>query len=82
MEIKTVRDLMTALYTSFGNYPAYFITEAGSTLSRRGVLLGLATEARFVRDGESVDRVIAMEVNWENPALFCDETGDRIESAY
>jgi hypothetical protein len=26
--------------------------------------------------------VIALAVNWEDPELFCDHCGDRIESAY
>jgi hypothetical protein len=25
---------------------------------------------------------VALEVNWENPELFCDHCGNRIESAY
>jgi hypothetical protein len=26
--------------------------------------------------------VVALEVNWEDPALYCDHCGNRIESAY
>jgi hypothetical protein len=25
---------------------------------------------------------VALEANWEDPDLFCDHCGDRIESAY
>ena len=26
--------------------------------------------------------IVALTVNWEDPDLFCDHCGDRIESAY
>lgn len=87
MQIETVRDLMVALrqgrFTSVGGYPLFFITSDGSALDPRTVRAEIWRVARSVRDRLNDGwRVTAIDVNWENPELFDDHTGKRIESAY
>lgn len=77
------RALKTGPYTFPGCYPVYFITSDGAALSfdaaRREAKLICAAIRERSRDGW---RVMAVAVNWEDPALYCDHSGKRIESAY
>ena len=87
MNIKSVRDLMTAVrygrFTSVGCYPLFFLTSDGGTLDPRTVREEIWTIARAVRDDVNDGwRVVAVDVNWENPDMYDDHTGERIESAY
>jgi hypothetical protein len=87
MQIKTVRDLVTAFrqgrFSSVGGYPLFFVTHDGQVLCWRAVRDNFWRIARAVRDSDNNGwRVVALDVNWEDPALFCDDTGERIESAY
>ncbi len=63
-----------------GGYPIYFITDDGDSLSFKAVKdnLELIVEAS---PGDSWC-IEAYDVNWENPNLYCDHTGELIESAY
>jgi len=77
------RAYRTGPYAWPGGYPCYFVTSDGAALSwsaarynRRAILEAIATNAR---DGW---KVIGVDVNWEDPALYCDATGERIPSAY
>ena len=85
--IETVQDLQRALnsgpYAWPGGYPLFFITSDGAALSFAAV------EANRAYIDDSIEnslndgwRVVAVEVNWEDDALFCDHTGNRIQSAY
>lgn len=87
MSINTVRELMQAVrmgrYTSVGSYPLFFLTADGATLDPRTVRSELWQIARSVRDGATDGwRVVAVDVNWEDPDMYDDHTGERIESAY
>ncbi len=66
-----------------GGYPCYFITSDGAALSykaakteRRNILEAIAHKQN---DGW---RVVGVDINWEDSELYCDHTGERIESAY
>jgi hypothetical protein len=67
-----------------GGYPRYFITADGAALSYAAA----ENERRLIRrairtdDNASGWRVIGCDINWEDPELYCDHTGARIESAY
>lgn len=85
--ISTVEEFDKALqdgpYAWPGGYPLYFITSDGAALSFKAA----QDEAELIREAirdRSDDgwRIEAVEVNWEDPSLYCDHTGDRIESAY
>lgn len=69
-----------------GGYPIYFITADGAALSfeaakanARPIFQAIRNPGGFTAYGW---RVIAADVNWEDPALYCDHTGARIPSAY
>jgi hypothetical protein len=87
MYINSISDFRRAIrngpYAWPGGYPCYFITSDGAALSwhavrsnRRAILEAIAGN---LRDGW---RVTGMDINWEDSALYCDATGERIESAY
>jgi hypothetical protein len=66
-----------------GGYPTYFITSDGCALSiaaakanRRAILEAIHDH---LNDGW---RVEAMDINWEDNDLYCDDSGEKIESAY
>lgn len=67
-----------------GGYPRYFITSDGQALSFKAAEDHRADIVATLRDGAPGDSwmVAACDVNWEDSALYCDHTGDRIESAY
>lgn len=70
-------------YTSFGCYPLFFIADDGQALSFKSAKENIFQCARAIRDKHNNGwRIVAVEVNWENPALFCSHSGERIESAY
>ncbi len=87
MNIKTVEDLAKALemgpYAWPGGYPLFFITSDSAALSFKAVEDNRELIEEAIRDGDNSGwRVVANDVNWEDSALYCDHTGDRIESAY
>jgi hypothetical protein len=87
MNINTVKDLKQALrngpYAWPGGYPLYFITSDGAALSFKAVRENFRcviwSIKNKVNDGW---RVQAMDVNYEDNELYCDHTGEKIESAY
>lgn len=54
-----------------GGYPLYY-------LSKYAVMCPDCASS----DTDEEDPIIEVDVNWENPSLYCDECGERIESAY
>lgn len=63
-----------------GGYPMYAVTDDGGCLCHQccsDERLAIATTTGT--DGWCVQ---SLAVNWEDPDLFCDHCGDRIESAY
>lgn len=83
--IKNTQQLKSTLragqYTFPGCYPLYFITNDGCALSFEGVRKNLRECLSEIRNRDSA-RIIACEVNYENASLYCELTGERIESAY
>ncbi len=87
MHINSVSDFRKAMrhgpYAWPGGYPCYFVTSDGAALSfkaakeeRRNIIDSIANR---YDDGW---RVVGVDVNYEDSALYCDHTGERIESAY
>lgn len=88
MEIHTISDFRRAVrngaYAWPGGYPCYWIMADGGACA-----FNVAKSERRLMLSELADpapndqwRPIALEINWENGALYCDHTGERIESAY
>lgn len=79
-------DIKNAIRDKFawpGGYPLFLVTSDGAALC---VKCG-RKEWRLIASaiwGKRNDgwRVVAPDVNWENPELFCDHCSERIESAY
>jgi hypothetical protein len=83
----TTLDIKTALrsgpFAWPGGYPLYFITSDGEALSFEACRSEWRSVCSSVRSKSNDGwRVVAVEVKWEDPSLFCAHTGKRIESAY
>jgi hypothetical protein len=83
----TLHDLIVSVregaFTSIGCYPKFWTTADGSVLSYAACKENVWQIARAIRDNDNAPwRVTACGANWENPGLYCDHTGERIESAY
>lgn len=87
MEIRNVFDFNKALeigpYSWPGGYPLYFITADCGVLSWQAAI----DEQALIRDAiiggyDDQWRIVAMQINYEDSDLYCDHTGDKIESAY
>lgn len=68
-----------AKYSSIGTYPIFYIAMDGGVLSPDAVQENLElccdpTDPFWFVTGHAI--------NWENPGLYCEHTGLRIESAY
>ena len=80
-ELKTA--LRNGPYAWPGGYPLYFVTSDGAALSFDAVRSEYKQVLFSIRHGVNDGwRVIGMQVNWEDPDLYCGHTGKRIESAY
>jgi hypothetical protein len=60
-------------YTSLGCYPVFYLDNSG-----HAVLCATCANA----DEDNGREPSAADINWEDPALLCDECSERIESAY
>lgn len=67
-------------YTSIGSYPLFFYTAEGSALSFDWVEDNLEQCTSDIDEGWHC-RIAGYDVNWEH-LIYCDETGEQIESAY
>lgn len=63
-----------------GGYPQFAVTSDGGCLCKRCVKT--ERESIATTTGNDGWNVVAVDVNWEDPQLFCDHCGERIESAY
>lgn len=84
---KQKEDLRLALrgYAWPGGYPVCMLTGDGGVLCSACV----AREIRLIVDATRPNgtsdpqwNCAAVNVNWEDPQLYCDHCGNRIESAY
>jgi hypothetical protein len=77
------RALRSGKYTWPGAYPLFFITLDGAALSfeavRENLRSVLWSMKNQVNDGW---RVVGCDANWEDGELYCNHSGERIESAY
>lgn len=87
MNINTVEEFRAALavgpHAWPGGYPVFFLCSDGGVLSFDAAKQEAERIESAITDHDSTGwRVVASDINWEDPALFCDHTGKRIESAY
>lgn len=85
MKLAKVKEVLrSGPYAWPGGYPMFFITTDGAALSFKTVRANWreVVDAHLRRDQWSGWALDGFDVNWEDPALFDDHTGERIESAY
>lgn len=84
-------DLIVSLregkFTSIGCYPKFYYTKDGGVLSHEAVLANLRQIDRAMNQLAEYPCheqwcVVGAEINYENPSLYCEDTNERIESAY
>jgi hypothetical protein len=66
-----------------GGYPTYFVMSDGAALSIKAAKANRRNILEAIQDNLNDGwRVIGLDVNWEDHDLYCDDTGEKIESAY
>lgn len=68
-----------AAYAWPGGYPTFAITRDGGCLCESCVN---RNRYEILTDPAPDWEIVAVEVNWEDPELYCDNCNARIESAY
>ena len=75
--------LRSGKYAWPGGYPMYFITSDGEALSFDAVISNWYQVCYAMRnDLNDGWRVIAIDINYEDPDLYCADTNEKIECAY
>ena len=67
-----------------GGYPRFFVCSDGAAISFKTAQQQRWQIRHAIRANDRTTgwQVVGCVINWENPALYCDHTGERIESAY
>jgi hypothetical protein len=76
--------LRAGAYAWPGGYPLFFVTDDGCALSFASVRANLRQCIRSIREGWRGDgwRIVGCEINYEDPNLRCEHSGELIGSAY
>lgn len=79
-----LKALSKGAYAWPGGYPIYFLTSDGAVLSFKAAQeeKRQIVSAILNRDTRGGWHVEGADINWEDAQLYCDHTGERIESAY
>jgi len=78
--LRLADQLSASPYAWPGGYPLYGVFHDGGACCPK-----CASDERKVigtTTGSDGWQLVAIDANWEDPALFCDHCGTRIESAY
>ena len=78
--LRLADSLAASPFSSIGCYPLFAATSDGAALCHR--CCKSEREAIGTTTGSDGWTVVSIEPNWEDPDLYCDHCGDRIESAY
>jgi hypothetical protein len=78
--LRLADQLSTSPYAWPGGYPLFGVFHDGGSCCQHCA----KTERASIATTTGTDGwgLVALEVNWEDPELFCDHCGSRIESAY
>ena len=83
--INTTADLKATLrageYAWPGGYQMYFVTNDGYAVSFKGCLSDLETQLDAIKK-RCLNRIVAVDINYEDDALFCDISGEPIPASY
>jgi len=85
-EIRNTKEFFAALrsgpYTSLGSYPLYFLTKDDCVLSFKAAKENALQIGRAMRDdNDACWQITHVAINYES-LLYCEDTGEQIESAY
>jgi hypothetical protein len=78
--LRLADQLSKSHYAWPGGYPMFAITSDGAALCHE--CCKSERENIGTTYGDDGWEVIALDINWEDNALFCDHCGKKIESAY
>jgi hypothetical protein len=82
-KLREVRKFTRQPYAWPGGYPLFLLMSDGGALCKKCVrkeYRNISDSTRHdIRDGWNAH---AVTINWEEPTMFCDHCGERIESAY
>lgn len=67
--------------TDLGGYPLYFLDNEGNAISFDAAHKSFAIYAREIEQKER-GRITHCDINYEDSALFCADSGEQIPSAY
>lgn len=77
------RDMRNGPYAWPGGYPRYFVTHDGEALSFDAAKANRRLVLEAIRDLDNSGwRIVGADINWEDGALYCADSGKRIPSAY
>lgn len=83
--INTTADLKATLRAGEhawpGGYQMYFVTNDGYAVSFKGCLSDLKTQLDNVKR-KTLNRIVAVGINYEDDMLFCDISGEPIPPSY
>ena len=83
LQSRKLRDeLIASPYAWPGGYPMYAATSDGACLCHKCCKAESSQIGKPSGDWHDQWRIVGLDVNWEDPALYCDHCGNRIESAY
>jgi hypothetical protein len=84
--IKALQEFARHKYAWPGGYPLFAITNDGGCLCHKCVKdnyrLLRESQRNYVRYSGDGWQVEAIDINWEDTLLYCDNCGKNIESAY
>ena len=78
--LRLADQLSASPYAWPGGYPLFGLFSDGGACCHR--CAKSEREAIGTTAGSDGWQLVALQVNWEDPELFCDHCGSRIESAY
>ncbi len=78
--LRLADQLSSSPYSSVGSYPLFGVFHDGGACCHR--CAKAERESIATTTGTDGWGLVAVEANWEDPVLYCDCCGARIESAY
>jgi len=81
--IDTLKEFTRNQYARPGGYPMFALCADGGVLSHKAVKDNYRLIRESMRDSNDKQwQIVAIDINWEDAELYCDHTGELIESAY
>ena len=65
-------------FSEIGCYPLFYVTKSNDVICPSCVNSNISS----CKDKEDINYIVAIDTNWEDPMLYCDECSEKIPSAY